>query len=647
MLLTPDQVLQLCQQPAYAADLAAGRAAERRCRLHVDGNAADVTQFLTDKKPGLLASPDAFATMLTVQTPATATLLGSLVPVLDKVFTASGGTQYFEFTDPAYADDFQAYLSDTSRTGQTAQEHFATLWKRQSLVGFQGVFLVDLLPANTTNLAGIDGVPMGPPAPTFSYIASSQIVDQCNTGNRIEYLILQGIDANKLTEYYAWDDQYCHRVQSVNGTLTYVEALRTTHGLPYVPAFPVTTRMADPTRPVLRSSVLVPALPVLDELLLDRNWVRLGNAYHANPIRWSYGLDCDYVPYLTPAQTAEGCLPVGCVAGAGYVGVSGQGLSLCPRCQGKRKYIPVGPDKTYIVKPAPAGETSVVNPGPTGYIVPDLTSLEYLATSCEAAEAKIERVLLGKAGILQMQTKTESGEAKKADLGPLEDRLNERGVDSITAEKSIYDAEARLRYGVESFKASALSRGRRYHFYDEQVVQAEFKDAKAAGADPGFLYALLEDTLYAKFSDDPMELQRNLLKLELTPVPHLTSKEALAQGYIGVNDLLQKDYLNDFFTRFERENGSILDFGSQIPHAKKIAAIQLTFDRYVQEKRGQQLPAVVPGRYTTDPGGADPGAQNSGLPTPAAGAAAGKDAAGAGTGAAAGAGAAATGPSNG
>jgi hypothetical protein len=619
--------------------LQAGRELERRHRLHVDGRPSDLTRFLTEKKPGLLASPEAFDTLLTVQTPASATLLGSLLPVLDKVFTAPGATAYFEFSDPAYSDDFQDYLADTTRTGQTVAERFAALWKRQSIVGFQGVFLVDLLAPDEALVPGVTGVPLGPPEPTFSYIDSGQILDMEATGNRIEYLILYATDADGNKEYFCWDDQFCHRVQTVSGQLVYQPDLRTVHGLPYAPAFFVTTHAPDASRPVLRTSAIASALPLLDDYLLDYNWVRLGNAYHANPKMWSYGLDCDYVPHLSEQQLKEGCLPVSCVSGEGKVGIDGQPLSTCPRCKGTRKYIPVGPDKTYILAPPEANEVPLVNPGPAGYVVPDLTSLKYLAESCQAAEGRIEKAILGKAGILEMQTKTESGEAKKADLGPLTDRLNARGVDSITAEKAICDAEARLRYGVDNFKASALSRGRRYHFYDEQVVQAEYEQAKKGGADAGYLYSLLEDSLYAKFGSDPMELQRNLLKLELTPVPHLTSAEALKQGYIGERRLVQKDFLNNFFNRFERENGSILAFGSALPHDKKIAAIQLEFDRYVTEELGQQRPALVPGTYSADAGA--PGGQPSAVPTGRPGNPGGTQPTGTGTGTPAAAGAAA------
>jgi hypothetical protein len=582
VLLQPQQVLDLCIKPAYAADLEAGRALERRHRLHIDGNRADVTAFLTSKKPSLLASPEAFDTMLTVQSSASATLYEGFIGVLNKVFTAPGGTTYFEFTDPALADDFQAYLADTTKTGEDAHSQFATLWKKQSLTGFQGVFLVDLRPATETAIGGLDGIPLGPPEPFFSYVPSSTIHDMKVVGNRIEYLILTAPDPNGGTEYFCWDAQFCHRVQTINGVLTVIEALRTEHGRGRVPATLVTTKMHDPARPVIRTSAIEKSLNRADDYLLDYNWVRLGNAYHANPIRWSYGVDCDYVPYLSPEQILGGATAQACTAGR--CATSLQGEYDCPRCNSQGKRIPVGPDKVYIVKPAPQGETSVVDPGPTGYIVPDLTSLTHLVTSYKEGESAIERAVLGKSGILELQSKVESGLAKQADLGPLTDRLNDRGVDSIVAQKDIFDLMASYRY-EDAFKASQMSRGRKYHFFDVQQVTAEFIEAKKGNADAGYLYSLLEDGIYAKFADDPMELQRNLLKLELTPAPHLTSKEALAQGYIGLNDLIQKDFINDFFSRFERENGSILEFGAVISHQAKIAAIQKEFTRYVTEKR--------------------------------------------------------------
>lgn len=603
MLLSSDEVVALCEKPAYAADLDAGRALERRHRLHIDGTRGDLQRFLTEKKPSLLASPEAFTTMLEVMNPASSTLYEGYAGVLNKVFTAPGGTKYFEFTDPALADDFQDYLADTTRTGESVYEQFATTWSKESLTGFQGVFLVDILPQQEAPIAGVSGVPLGLPRPYFSYIDSGRIRDMKITGSRIEYLILTATDAKGQPEYYCWDALYCHRVQQGSNGLEYRLELRTTHARDRVPAVVVTRKVADAKRPVYRTSPLEKSLNRADDYLLNYNWERLGAAYHANQKMWAYGLDCDYVPNLTKQQYEDGCEVRACTAGRVWTSIDGVGTeTVCPRCNGAGKYLPAGPDKVIFVKPAPQGETSVVDPGPVGYIVPDLTSLEYLREACDRDERTLEKAVLGKSGILEMQTKAESGLKAMTDLSPLTDRLDDRGRDSVAAEKEILDLMASFRYESD-FKASQVSRGRRYHFYDEKTVMAEFESAKKAGADASMLYALLEDAIYAKFASDPMELERALLKLELTPAPHLTVTEAQELGFIGEDDLLLKAYLNDFISRFERENGSILEFGSAISHAKKIDNIQKTFNSYLDGKRRAEPAPLQPTTLGANPAG--------------------------------------------
>lgn len=601
MLLTEAQCLAFCQQSAAAADLAAGRALEARHRLHLDGVPGALLAFLELSRPDLLASPDAFNTLRKVAKSATKPIYAGLTNILSKVFTAAGSSFYYDFADAALADDFGDYLGDTCRAGLDFYAQFRTVWGRASYTGFQGVLLVDLAPPLTSSIGEVDDVPLGLPAPVFCYVPSAKVHDVAVTGHRIEYLILQGQTADGQTEYYCYDDQQCHRVQFVSGVLTYQPALATAHGLGYVPACPITTRQPDPTHPVRRTSALAESLEVADVYLRDFNEHELGKAYHAFPKMWSYGVRCDYQAPLIDANGYEGMQS--CNAGrllyGGAAGATGfAGTYDCPRCKGQGKYIPVGPDKTYILE-APQNGDPAITP-PAGYIVPDLTSLQYLGGELTANAARIEKAVIGKEGVTAMQTKVESGNAKALDLAPVYDALNDYGDDAQVAMKFVVDTFGRLRYGGD-FRASSVALGRKYHLKSADQLETEYASAKTAGLDSALLYGYLEELVYARYAADPMELERNLLKLELTPAPHLTDKEAQDALIIGEDDLLLKIYLNDFVARFERENGSILEFGSMLSHGAKIDKINNIFAGYIAQKRPAPVagpPAAAAGTFT-------------------------------------------------
>lgn len=587
MLLSEQDCLRYCETPAATADLAAGRVLEARHALHIDGKRPHLLAFLAETKPEL-ASPEAYATLEKVATPATKPIYGQLSNLLDKVFTAQGRNFYFDFSRPELAEDFDAYLKDKRRTGQAFYGNFRRSWPRASRVGFQGVFLEDLPPEPTPQ-----------PEPVTTFIPSSEIWDIELTGDRIEYLVLRQQLEGSNVKFFCFDDQQCHKVLLRQGVYTYLTAEVTTHGLGYVPACPVTTRQLDPLRPVQRTSAIADSLEVATIYLRDANQHEMMKAYQGYAKMWSYGVDCDYVPPLSREDEASGISVRACTSG--YCYNSQRGEYRCPACNGAGKRIPVGPDKVYIVKPAPQGETSVVDPGPAGYITPELDSAKYIGEQLILNEAKIEKAVLGKSGLLDQQKQDTLG-GKILDWGPAYDRFADIAADAEVCLTFLLETKARYRYG-EAFRDSAITLGRRWQVKSVNDLEAEYAAAKEAGLDDALLYSYLEEIIYTRYAGDPMELERNLLKLELTPFPTQTVDEAKLNAVVGRDDLLLKTYINDFFNRFERENGSILDFGSVLTHSKKVENIQATFNLYLDEKRKD--PAFA---------GAGPSPAASGLP---------------------------------
>lgn len=266
----------------------------------------------------------------------------------------------------------------------------------------------------------------------------------------------------------------------------------------------------------------------------------------------------------------------------------------CPRCNGQGRYIPMGPDRGYIVQ-APTSKEDPDLRDPAGYITPDIESVKYIGEQLALNEAKIEKAVLGKEGILTQLTKVETAAGKDMDLGPMYDRLSTVSADVEAVARFITRTMALLRYG-SAYRKQAVNYGRRYQVKSLSQLEAQYAAAKAAGLDDSVLYSYLEDIIYTKYQGDPMELQRNLLKLELTPFPTQTVKEAKDNGIATPEDLLLKQYLNDFVSRFERENGSILDFGAALPHSLKIERILEQFNAYLTEKTNGRSAEADPAR---------------------------------------------------
>lgn len=575
MLLTREDCLRYCEMPAAAADLLAGRASEARHALHLDGEHGALLAFLAKTKPEL-ASPEAFATLQKVAYPATKPIYAQLTGLQDKIFAAQGRNFYFDFTRPEMAEDFAAYLADARRTGQSFYGGFRKSWPRAARVGFQGVFLTDL-PAESTDTL---------PAPYTAYVPSGDVHDLRLTGDRIEYLVLKQALPEGQARYYCYDDLQCHRVLFSGGTYTYQPEAATVHGLGYVPACPVTTLQADPLRPVRRTTTLDASLVLADVYLRDANMHEMMKAYQGYQKMWSYGVDCTHQEMFGSGDE----FPSACNVGRIYA-PDGIAHRACSACKGQGKIIPVGPDKVYIVKPAPEGMTSVVNPGPAGYVKPELESATYIGEELVRNEAKIEKAVLGKSGLLDQQKANTLG-GMVLDWGPAYDRFTAVAEDAEACLRFSLETQARLRYGAD-FRQSAITLGRNYLAKSLTQLQAEYDTAKKAGLDDAMLYSILEDMVYTRWAGDPMELERNLLKLELTPCPTQTVAEAKANGVMGPDDLLLKTYLNDFFDRFERENGSILDFASALSRAQKVDRILLTFNTYLNGKR-PEIPAGQP-----------------------------------------------------
>jgi hypothetical protein len=573
MRLEPSDALLLLQKPANTALLQKGRDLEKRHRLHILGEDKLLKEFLT--KHTTVESQETYESRLRVTPPATKPIYAQIRNVLSKVFSAYGTNFGFTFSTPELKADFLDYLDEKDRYGQTLIEHLEDLYSKKSVFGFQGLFLVDM-PSELPRGLNV------PPEPYVAYVASASLHDMLIQGNKVEYCILISGEGEEKRYLVVADNAYLtYKRSNDKQGFELVAILDNTLG--YVPACPVTSFTEDSETSTTRTSILAPSIELADVFLRDFSEHELNKLFHAFAQKWSYGVPCDN------EEEYEGSM-IACDGGwlSWYVGDVNH-RAKCKKCNGMGKYVPVGPDKTFLITVPESGKDAFDVRPPAGYIVPDIESIQYLYTCVQNGEDAIEKASIGVEGYLAKTTKIETATEKELDMEPIKATLNRFKKDLEFVVKFCLDTIAKLRY-EKAFQASSIHYGNKYFLKSIAEAEADYKTAKEAGVPAPILFDYLEEIILIRHRDDPVALEENLIKLCLTPFPTMTELEFGMAAYISQDDKTLRAYLNDYLERFEQENGELSLFGSLLPKEQRIAKIKAIITGYNAEK----LKTIVP-----------------------------------------------------
>ena len=129
--------------------------------------------------------------------------------------------------------------------------------------------------------------------------------------------------------------------------------------------------------------------------------------------------------------------------------------------------------------------------------------------------------------------------------------------------------------------------GTEWFLLTEAQLQQLFKGAKDAGLPESEIDQLYNLLIETKYKGQPQTVQKLMIENNLNPQPYQNIKECfdlVANGVMTQTDLYIKANLIKFIKRFERENGSIVEFGSDISFEQKIDIIYNTFKNYVENE---------------------------------------------------------------
>ena len=132
--------------------------------------------------------------------------------------------------------------------------------------------------------------------------------------------------------------------------------------------------------------------------------------------------------------------------------------------------------------------------------------------------------------------------------------------------------------------------GTEWFLLTEAQLQELFVGAKNAGMPESEIDQIYKLLIETKYKGDPQTVRKLMIENNVNPAPYSTMEECykkLEMGVMQLDDLYIKANFTKFVQRFERENGSLVDFGADITFEQKIDIIYNTFKNYVKDETEQ------------------------------------------------------------
>ena len=380
-------------------------------------------------------------------------------------------------------------------------------------------------------------------------------------------------------------DNESYRIFSYEkGNITGEPLINHPHGLGYCPARFFWDKPISLDEPDIKRSPITKQLESLDWFLFFHISKRHLDTYAGYPIYSGYAMDCDFHNDETGDYCDGGFLK----DKHDHWKYDANGLVRCPLCSSKR----ISGAGSFVEVPIP-GEGQPDLHDPVKITTVDRHSLQYnVDEEKRLKEAIIDGTVGVDSPVLTSQAVNEkqvsaSYDSKTTVLQGIKESL-ERAMEWV--DKTV----CLLRYGND-FLSVNISLGTDFYLMSPSDLRNLYNVAKNSGASESELDSLQRQIIETEYRDNPLELQRMLILNELEPYRHIGRQEALTlfeKNIMPENDLRIKMNFPDYIRRFERENTNVIEFGSAIPFATKIAKIREELDRYATEEKAK-IPSVT------------------------------------------------------
>jgi hypothetical protein len=497
----------------------------------------------------------------------TVKLTDEVFSALEKVFDGHDPIREYSFSDTNLMEDFKEYKANILCDPRT--------WKSESMEAMKrsinSFIVVDLPSEQTGNI----------PEPYSYFVNISDVHDFEMTANNKEvdwimFYLDRGIgEGNRIAIY---DDER-YRIIRIKKQGEYIEEINNTHDLGYCPARQFWTESMSVQTPTLKKSPITTQLGSLDWILFYSLSKKYADLYSPWTIYWGYMRDCDYDKPESQYRCDNGYLKS---YDNNYIfSVAGR-IEKCPRCA--ERINGVG---SFVEVPAPEKDVPPMAP-PVGKVDVDVAALEYNVEELSRLQSEFYSSVTGS----NFETISNQAVNEKQVMSLYESRkqvLINLKSNFESAESWRDSTICRLRYG-NKFKSLSYSYGTDFYLGDADQFLEMYKNCRDNGLDHPILDMLQNQHYQTRYKNNPQELNKVKIITDLDPFRHATRAEIKdLKNEIDYREFMLKMNFSTYLRRFEREQGSILEFGSNREYREKIAIIKDVLLSYIIISEQQNL----------------------------------------------------------
>ncbi len=493
-----------------------------------------------------------------------------------------------EFTDGIFSefekvfDTNNPYREDVFSDNDN--EVFFKKWYEENYGDYFRQHSLEILKTNPCSVMYIDATAVdNVKMPTCMFINMRDVIDVVNNkDNKCEYFIFKTYNYQIEDEIFEEvavqvDDKYC-RVFTMDNDPRLVKEIEHDYG--QTPARSFWSSNLNHNDYIIKDNPIAGSLGNLDYLLLKTVGKDYANLYASYPIVVHTEIHCDYTDFANNKKCQDGWLVD---AGGLYNADSHNGINKptvpepCPKCAGKRTMF-AGNEVTV---PAPTVDNPEIK-DPVKFVPIPTDSLEFIQTELAKYKEGIWLNSVGKAtdliGKESMNEKQVNAafESKKTVLLNIAKNL-------AKAEQWKRSMMAKILF-PNTFIESVVDYGDEFFIRSLEDLQKEKETAKKNGASNSELMAIQKQIINTKFKNNPKIKEKMNLLLNLEPFPTSSIQEVremFNDGIVLKEDVIKKIRFQNYIDQFERENGDILEFGSEQDFNNQVKLINQTIDNYV------------------------------------------------------------------
>lgn len=413
----------------------------------------------------------------------------------------------------------------------------------------------------------IDTDSEGVPKPIF--VDSNRIVDAKPVHGKngdLEYIaFMHSVDVG-LTRYAVYDDENYYVFYKEDDSDSYIldTDFTTTHDIGYCPATLFVREKAKKSNPLDRRVAFSSSTAKLEDWVIFDTYRNYLDHYAPFPVTESPKKKCGN-------QSCEN----GVVMMEQIVDNKKKKVATkCPICDGHGGLSHlVGPGTNLRIKHTASKDVKDAS-GIFRFITPDTKNLEYTPKKLDDLETEIKYKTVGVSNILTKEAVNEV-QAKGSFLSR-ETVLLRTKVILDELYKFIVKTSSKLILTGLELKIDA-NFGTEWYLLSERDLQDLFERAKKAGLPVNEILSIYKQLIETKYANNNAKKVREMILIELQDYPFMTLEECIKLKGASVLTSLDVSYKANFFnlvTSFERDNGSIVNFGANIEYSKKLDSIK-------------------------------------------------------------------------